>query len=174
MNHPSSSQSVARREVIALEPREGESIWFLDNLLTVKVSAKDGAPYGLVDATLPAGSQTPFHRHHGEDEAFFVVEGELTIFVEKPNGDIGRILGCPGSYVHIPRGVAHGFRTETALRMIVLTGLDGFVEFAREAGMPAPRHELPPLAPPDLAKLGAAAANHRIDLLGPLPETLRG
>jgi hypothetical protein len=44
------------------------------------------------------------------------------------------------------------------------------VDFARDAGMPAARRELPPPAEPDVARLGAAAARHRIELLGALPE----
>jgi quercetin dioxygenase-like cupin family protein len=132
----------------------------------VKVSGP-GAPYALVESELPAGSATPFHRHDAEDEAFYVLEGELTVFLEG-----GRVVrGAPGCYVHIPRGVAHGFRTETRLRMLVFSDPVGFVEFAREYGTQAPEAELPPAAPPDLPRLEAIANKHHIELLGPLPET---
>lgn len=153
------------RAVIVRGPAEGEALWFVDNLLTVKVSGADGSPFGLVENAMPAGSQTPFHRHDAEDEAFYVLEGTLTIFL-----DHGRITAGPGTYVHLPRGTSHGFRTESAVRMLVLCGTDGFLEMAREAGTLAPRRELPPPAPPDLARLAAACERHQLTLLGPLPE----
>ena len=114
---------------------------------------------------VPKGSETPFHRHHDEDEAFYVIEGRLTVFLEG-----GRtVVAKPGSYVHIPKGCAHGFRVEEALKMLVLSDPAGFVEFVVEAGMAAPRRELPPAGPPDFPKLERAAQKFRIDLLGPLP-----
>ena len=72
--------------------------------------------------------------------------------------------------MHTPRGAAHGFVTLTPVRMLVLCGVEGFVEMAREAGGPAMRHELPPAGPPDIARLEAACARNHITLLGPLPE----
>lgn len=151
--------------VVVREPGAGPATWFLDNLLVTKVTAADGAAYSLCEASLPAGSHTPFHRHRDEDEAFYILEGRMTVFI-----DGGRVLRArPGMFVHIPRGTAHGFRTDTALRMLVVTGVEGFLDMAREAGMPAPRAELPPAGPPDFPRLEAAAAKYNIELLGPLP-----
>lgn len=145
---------------------EGERIWFLDNLLTVKTSGATGSPFGVVENAMPAGSHTPLHRHEDEDEAFYVLEGELTVYVEG-----GRIVSAtPGSYIHLPRGTAHGFRTETPVRMLVLCGTRGFIEMAREAGTPAPRAELPTHIERDHARLERACAEHAITLLGPLPD----
>jgi quercetin dioxygenase-like cupin family protein len=157
--------NTSEREVLILEPGQGEPVWFLDNFLTVKVRSKDGAAFGLLEAVIPAGSETPFHRHHDEDEAFYVLEGRLTMFLE---GD-RTVVASPGSYVHVPKGVAHGFRVDAPIRMLVLSDPAGFVEFVREAGMAAPRRELPPAGPPDLPRLEAASRKYRIDLLGPLP-----
>lgn len=154
------------REVTVHARPEGEAIWFLDNLLTVKTSGAAGSPFGLLENAMPAGSHTPFHRHEAEDEAFYVLEGTLVIYVEGGQ----RIVAGPGTYVHLPRGTAHGFRTQTPVRMLVVCGTQGFIEMAREAGTPAPRAELPPPAAPDLPRLERACARHAITLLGPLPE----
>jgi len=154
------------RKVIVLDRGQGEPVWFLDNFLTLKARGADGSPFGLLEAVLPRGSETPFHRHHDEDEAFYVLEGSLTVFLEG-----GRTVHArEGSYVHVPKGIAHGFRVDAPLRMLVLSGAEGFVEFVRAAGAPAPRRELPPAGPPDVPKLEAAAKQYHIDLLGPLPE----
>lgn len=86
-------------------PGEGEMIWFLDNLVTVKASARSGARFGLAESALPAGSETPLHRHHDDDESFYILEGTMTLFLEG-----GRAVEAgPGTFVHIPHGVAHGF-----------------------------------------------------------------
>jgi quercetin dioxygenase-like cupin family protein len=156
----------AAASVVALGPDEGEAIWFLDNLITVKASARDGAPFGVVESRLPAGSSTPFHVHAYEDEALYVLEGSITIYLEG-----GRVLERgPGSFVRLGRGVAHGFRARTALRLLVLSDPRGFIDMVREAGMEAPRRELPPPAAPDVPRLEAACQRQRITLLGPLPD----
>jgi quercetin dioxygenase-like cupin family protein len=154
------------RGVIVHRDGEGEAIWFLDNLITVKASARDGARFGLAENRVPAGSVTPFHRHRDDDESFYVLEGTMTLFLEG-----GRVLEArPGTFVRIPHGVAHGFRAKAALRMLVLSDPAGFLEFVRDYGVEAPRRELPPSAEPDFERLAAVAAKHRIDIIGPLPE----
>lgn len=158
-----SSRSV--RDAVVLGPDEGEAVWFLDNLITVKVRSVDGVSFGVLESRLPAGSSTPFHRHDAEDEAVYVLEGRLSVFLE---GGRKREVGA-GAYVHFPRGVAHGLRAETASRLLVLSDPEGFVEMIREAGAPAERHELPPQSAPDFPRLEAACARRKIALLGPLP-----
>jgi hypothetical protein len=43
--------------IVTLGSGEGEKVWFLDNFLVVK----SRGPNGVVESTLPAGSETPFH-----------------------------------------------------------------------------------------------------------------
>lgn len=164
--NPNPARRSAFRSVVALEPRAGEALWFLDNLITVKASARNGAPFAILELEVPLGSHTPFHRHESEDEVFYVLEGRLLVFFEG-----GRTIECePGSYVHTPHGTAHGFRALTPMRMLVICGTEGFAEMIRQAGGPAERRELPPAVPPDLARLEAACRANDIAILGPLPE----
>lgn len=166
MPHAIPTPAPDQSTVIVREPGEGERIWFLDNLLTVKASAATGSAFGVLESRLPANSHTPFHRHDAEDEAFYVLEGMLTIYLGAGRSiDVG-----PGSYVHLPCGTAHGFRTKTAVRMLVVCGTEGFIEMTREAGAAALRDELPPPAEPDFERLERACSHHSIVILGPLPE----
>jgi len=151
--------------VVALDPNQGEAIWFLDQLMIVKLRGPD-TPYGIAEAVLEADRSTPFHRHHAEAETFYVLDGELSIFVE----DGRTIHGVPGSTVHLPCGVAHGFRTLSRVRLLVLSAARGFVDFTREYGLPAPRLTTPPQVAPDFPRLEALARKYSIELLGPLPE----
>ena len=160
------TRSFTSPEVVIVGPGQGEDVWFLDNLLTIKARPAMGSQFGVLENAMPAGSHTPFHRHEREDEAWYVLEGTLKVYVE---GRAPFELNA-GGYVHTPRGAAHGFRTLTPVRMLVLCGIEGFLEMAREVGVPAGRHELPPVAPPDSARLEEGCVRHHITLLGPLPE----
>lgn len=154
-------------DVIALAEDQGEAIWFLDTLVTTKLRAQDGGEYGLIEYRMPQGSRTPFHRHHAEDESLYVLEGELRVVLEE------RVLRAgPGAYVHLPRGRAHGLIADSAARVLVLSRPDGFVEFTRELGTPAPARELPPpsAAGPELPRLLQVAARYQIEILGPTPD----
>lgn len=119
------------------------------------------------------GAATPLHIHHDADETFFVIEGELTIFV----GDERYVAG-PGDFVLAPRGIPHAFVVTSDRAETLVTfgpaggegplghGVDGFFrEVADEVGAgerPAPR--IPD--PEDFARRMAA---YNIELVGPPP-----
>src|SRR5260370_30980701 len=72
--------------------------------MVLKVSDQTtGGAYSLYENTLPAGSPGPrSHIHHRHEEAFYVLEGELTLRVGP------RTMAAPaGSWVVVPRGVVH-------------------------------------------------------------------
>ncbi len=153
------------QDPVVLGPNEGEKVWFVNHLVIAKLRGPD-APWGVLEVELDAGEGTPFHRHTEEDESFYVLKGELTIYLEG-----GRTVhATPGAFVHLPQGCAHGFRAKTHIRLLVLSAPMGFVDFTREYGVPAPRLETPPHTPPDMPRLGALSKKYHIDLLGPLPE----
>jgi len=152
--------------LIARADGAGEAYWFLDGLSVVRLSGKEtGGAFALIEDTLPPGRATPLHLHHREDESFYVLEGELTFFTRGQ-----RIRATDGTTIFLPRGEAHGFRAETAARLLILTTPAGFDGFVAEAGEPALRRELPEPKEPDFARLTTLAAKYGIDILGPLPE----
>ena len=112
---------------------------------------------------MPPGFASPYHVHHLEDEAFYVLEGEMAFIC-----DGNWIKGGPGAYVFGPREVPHGFRVigRTPARMLLMCAPAGFEHFVLEMG----EDLTSPAAPPDMTKLVALAAKYKIDILGPLPE----
>lgn len=153
-------------EILANAHGEGTPYWFLDALSIVRVSGQQsGGALALIEDRLPAGRSSPYHVHHREDETFYVLEGELTFF----HGD-RRIKGTPGTTVFLPRLVPHGFRADTAARVLIVCTPAGFDDFVAEAGVPAPKLEIPAPQPPDFELLTRCAAKHQIDILGPLPD----
>lgn len=165
MTHTESSQ--LQRPVISLTQNQGEAIWFLDTLVTTKLRAQDGADYGLIEYRMPEGARTPFHRHLREDESVYVLEGSVSVVMEDRMLQAG-----PGTFIHLPRGRAHGIIAHSASRMLVMSRPDGFVELTRALGVPAQAAELSPptAAMPDLAAVVEVARRHGIEVLGPIPE----
>jgi quercetin dioxygenase-like cupin family protein len=153
-------------EIAAAHAGQGQAYWFLNALTIVKLSGRQtGGAFALIDETLPAGRSSPYHVHHKEDETFYVLEGELSFLSASE-----RITAGPGSTVFLPREIPHGFRAETASKILILTTPAGFDEFVAEAGEPAAELVIPQPREPDFAKLAQLAARYAIDILGPLPE----
>jgi quercetin dioxygenase-like cupin family protein len=121
--------------------------------------------FGLVEQVLPPGFASPYHTHHLEDEAFYVLEGEVAFVCG------GKWLTAgPGGYVFGPRNIPHGFKVQGAAqaRMLLLCAPAGFEQFVLDLSEPESGPDRPP-TPPDMAKLMATAAKYSVDILGPLP-----
>jgi quercetin dioxygenase-like cupin family protein len=143
-------------------------LWFLDNLVTFPVSHTDGGDgISVMEAHSRRGDSPPYHVHHGEDEVFHLLEGELVLLVD---GETCRVR--PGETHLAPKGVPHTFRVVSdRARWLVVTTRGDFERFVRAASRPAERDELPPLSGPPTAEQQQALAElsltHRIELLGP-------
>ncbi len=146
---------------------EGRATWFLGTLMTVKAGGEQTAgSFTLLEWTAPPGFAPPPHVHHAEDEAFYILEGSMTVTCGDHSWQAG-----PGSFVFLPRGQVHGFTVTGTkpIRGLQLTVPGGFERFMDEVGEPARAPTLPPQGAPDIERLLAAAAKHRIDILGPSP-----
>jgi len=156
---------------IALQDGEGEALWFLGHLLTIKASgATTGGGTAVIENLSAEGPASPLHVHHNESEWFYVLEGELTFWV---GGEV--IVAPKGAFVFAPVGIPHTFSvTSPQARFLLGTDRPGFEDFTRMVGEPAQALELPPPpdGPPDIARLTAIAAEFGIEILGPpgIPE----
>jgi quercetin dioxygenase-like cupin family protein len=151
---------------IALQPDEGEPIWFLGVLATIKASTETtGGRVAVIEHFAPQGAGSPLHVHHREDEWFYVTDGELTFWVG------GQVINAPaGTFVYGPRDIPHTFDvTSDEARFLLVTEPAGFEKFMRAASEPAPTLTIPPppTEPPDLDGLTALAAEYGIEILGP-------
>jgi quercetin dioxygenase-like cupin family protein len=119
------------------------SIWYGGSLMTFLATGEDTqGKYSLIEAVTREGSVAPRHIHHREDEAFYVLEGEISVSI----GD-RTIKATSGSMVFLPRGVEHCFVVESEqVRMLVLFAPAGMEGWFKELGVPAPAMTLPPTA----------------------------
>src|SRR5438034_7187670 len=128
---------------IAFRQDEGEALWFLGVLATIKASREttDGR-VAVIEHLAPQGAGSPLHVHHNEDEWFYVTEGELTFWVG------GQLTDTPaGSFVYGPRGIPHTFTaTPPEARFLPVTEPAGSQAFLRALSHPAHSLTLPPAA----------------------------
>jgi hypothetical protein len=103
--------------------------------------------------------------HHRDDEAFYVLEGEVTFYSE------GReVTVREGGFLHGPKGVPHHFRNTGGVpaKMLTISSPATFDRFVAEAGVPAEGYPEPPApGPEDFARLRAASDTHGAELLPP-------
>ena len=77
--------------------------------------------FGIIE--ILAGRELEAHVHADEDDAFYILEGEMTFVF----GDDTAVAG-PGTFVLVPPGVEHGFRNDGsgAVRMLNIHAPGGF------------------------------------------------
>jgi mannose-6-phosphate isomerase-like protein (cupin superfamily) len=147
---------------------DGETLWFLGSLMTVKATgAETHGRVTVVEFVNPPGFAPPLHRHVHEDEMFYLLSGHA----EFRCGDEVLPAG-PGDFVLLPVGVPHTFVVDQSepLRTLQITTPGGFEAFAAAVGEPALERQLPGPGRVDPVALGHAAVRHGIEILGP-PQT---
>jgi len=142
----------------------GDSQWFLDTRMTVLAGGdQTGGSFTFLEWEAPQGFGPPRHIHHREDEAFYVLDGELVVEC----GDRGWTVG-PGGLVFLPRGIAHAFVVSKGpVRGLQITSPAGFEQFITELGRPAERAGLPEPSAPDIPRLTAVMARYGHEMVGP-------
>ena len=161
-----STTSIPSIAPIALQPGEGDARWFLGALGTIKSAAEttDGR-VAVLEFLWPQGGGSPLHVHRNEDEWFYVIEGELTLWV---GGDV--VVAPAGAFVYGPRDIPHTFLvTSTQARFLMVTEPAPFADFIRAMSEPAQTLTLPPssVQPPSPERMTAVAAEYGIEILGP-------
>ena len=146
---------------------EGERMWFAGGgAFTWKATAEEtGDAFLLMEDRMERGKTTPLHRHPHNDEAIYLLEGEILVDVEGEQHRIGA-----GGFFFAPRGVAHAFMvTSDTARVLALLTPGTCEDFYRRAGEPA-ASEAEAARPADFGRLrDAAERSESIELLGPPP-----
>ncbi len=153
---------------LSVAEAEGPAFWFLNNLCIVKATTEStGGAFSMIYQIAPPGHATPYHLHHAEDEAFYILDGEFTFICDGVKTVVG-----PGGYIFLPREIPHGIRVSSsvpATMLILAMPGSGFVGMMQEMARPATERVLPEPTKPDIEKLFRLCAKYQIDILGPLP-----
>jgi mannose-6-phosphate isomerase-like protein (cupin superfamily) len=154
---------MADTQPYAFAPGEGRSIDFGDGF-AVTVLADERRTGGVVSALEteePPGLGPPMHVHHDCAEAFYVLEGEYVMYLDE------REVVCPaGSFIFIPQGARHGFRTgDVPSRKLNLYFPASMVGYFDDLASALQREGISD------AELAEIAAAHAMEIVGPPSES---
>jgi quercetin dioxygenase-like cupin family protein len=110
--------------------------------------ADTGGAYCLLDIGLAPGMAVPRHMHTREDEAYYVLSGELEVVV----GDEVFILRA-GDTLIAPRDIPHQLRNsgDVENHYLIMFSPSGFEGFLKATAVPAPDNAVAPTEPPAVA-----------------------
>jgi mannose-6-phosphate isomerase-like protein (cupin superfamily) len=144
---------------------EGQATWFFNGLVhTVASTDETASAYSLTEHLVTAASNPPMHVQVDEDEAFYVIDGEVEFEVD---GSV--VVARPGTFAFVARGSAHTFRvlSDTARMLVICSGkpADNLEDFFLAMGQPAAERVLPAPTAPDVDRLMALCARTGIEIL---------
>ncbi|WP_144505642.1 quercetin 2,3-dioxygenase [Bacillus mycoides] len=104
-----------------------------DGIGSILVSGEDtNGEFCIVHCSAKKDAGPPTHIHENEDESFYVLDGEMTVFV----GD-KTLSAKTGDYVFLPRGIPHTFKvTSSEIKFLVTAYPAGFDSFVKETCVP--------------------------------------
>ena len=144
-----------RHDGIVLGAGEGKTISVLGASYTYKAAKEEtrGA-YALIEHTVE-GNGPPPHIHAAEEEAFYVLEGELDVRIGERT-----VAAKAGAFVLVPRGTVHTYSKAgpASAKLLVIISPAGFEKFFEEIA-----------GPPDLDKIKALAPKYNLEIVGPMP-----
>ncbi len=143
---------------------EADARWWFGSLAIIKATATStGGQFTIIDITEAPGAEAPLHVHHHEDEAFWILEGDVTFDVG------GTILEARvGDCLFAPRGIPHRYSVgPSGCRMLFIFTPGGFEDLLRATSEPAGDLSVPPppTEMPDMARISAIICQHGSELL---------
>jgi quercetin dioxygenase-like cupin family protein len=146
---------------------EGEHLRFWGGgVLTMKASAEEtGGAFLLFEDFMSQGKTTPLHIHANEDEALYVLEGEILVHIDGSEHSVG-----PRGVAVAPRGVPHAFLVTSPTARVLTLQTPGSAEaFYRSASEPG-SVDSDPAGPVDFARVREAAERSGgMKVIGPPP-----
>jgi quercetin dioxygenase-like cupin family protein len=146
---------------------EGERLWFYGGgVHTWKASFEEtGGTLILFENHMSEGKTTPLHVHANEDEALYVLEGEILVHIDGENHRLG-----PRGFAFAPRGAPHAFLVTSPEARVLCLETPGSAEaFYRGASEPA-ADDSDPSGAVDFARVRESAERSGgMQILGPPP-----
>jgi quercetin dioxygenase-like cupin family protein len=93
-----------------LAPEQAHAVWNSSGLMTFKATGADtDGHFWLMEYLVGPGTILSLHSHASEDQAWYVLDGEL-------HCTVGELVfrAPPATFVYVPRGVLHQLTVETS------------------------------------------------------------
>jgi quercetin dioxygenase-like cupin family protein len=152
---------------IVRTPAEGRTIAVVGDVYRFLATGEDtNGTYAMWEAIVPPGGGPPPHMHSREQEAFYILEGDITLQA----GD-KRIVAQAGMFANMPVGLPHSFKNESdrPAKMLISVAPAGLEQMFFEVGVPVAQGATT-AAPPtkeEIEKLLAAAPKYGIEIMLP-------
>ena len=151
-----------------LANREGlADVWWKTGRITVKAGPEEtGNAFAQFEVDDPRGSAPPLHIHHNEDETFYILEGQVTMFAGGEQVDLEA-----GDFFFGARGIPHAYlvRSERA-RMLVTISPSGSEQLFVSLGVPVTGAEPPTdTVMPPMPEMVRLFAQYGAEIVGPPP-----
>jgi quercetin dioxygenase-like cupin family protein len=148
-------------------PNHGRTIAVVGDVYRFLATSEDtDGHYAIWEALVTPGGGPPLHVHSRETEGFFVLDGEMTFYVEDEV-----IRAQPGTWVHVPIGIRHRFQNESTApaRMLIQVAPGGLEKMFFETGVPvAPGTTVaPPVSHEEIERLLAVAPKYGVTIFPP-------
>jgi len=159
-------ERTVKQRPYVIDDDQGKATWFAGALLVHKAGEETtNGRFDLLDQSMPPGYVVPRHIHHAEDEAWYLLDGEVTFYC----GD-EEFRATRGTWIYAPRDIPHTFKVSAqGARALTFTAPSGFAGFVDEFGEPAQTSSVPPPGPIDEARLAMLAQKYHIAIVGPPP-----
>jgi quercetin dioxygenase-like cupin family protein len=131
-------------------------------LAVILDAAITGGQLTVIDTHARRGDASPVHIHGRDDEAFLLLDGQMTVWVGEERHQLRS-----GGIAFLPRDIPHAVRYDIASRALVLSTPGGFQETVfRSAGWDLSR-PMPEGWQPTRDALHRAAEQAGVRLIGP-------
>lgn len=148
-------------------PGEGTTVGIVGDVYRYLATGKEtDGKYALMEAIVSPGGGPPPHVHTREEEAFYLLEGEITFWL----GEERRVLSA-GMFANVPTRLLHAFRNESEkpARMLILVAPAGLEQMFLEVGqlLPPGTTVAPPPSAAEIEKLLAVAPGYGVEIRVP-------
>ena len=149
-------------------PALDNSTWYKGILVSQLAGGSDtGNAFDLVESKMKQGTEPPPHLHEREDELFYVLAGELKVFVQ------GQVLTVTaGESVFLPKQVPHAYLIQSEeCHALALMTPGGFMDAINNMNAPARTMQIPSdmetYATADLTETMAVFLKYGVRMLSP-------
>ncbi len=147
-------------EALTRGPGEGRAVWVPGHQVICKAAGEEtGGAYSLREVVM-IGEGPPQHIHKAEDEAFYVLEGEVDV----KRGE-ETIHALAGAFVLIPRGAPHTIWNtgSTPAKILAIFSPPGMEQYFIETGA----EDKEPDTTAYIEKAMAVAEKYNLEIVGP-------
>jgi quercetin 2,3-dioxygenase len=139
---------------------EGEKSLVFDQLFEILLTGDETEDqYGAWTMKAPRGDRIPAHIHLKTHEIFYVIDGEISVWMDDQADYHSKTTLVTGDFAYVPAGIVHAFKIENTTSVFGV-GTAGFERFFHAIGQKTAATEPEGVYVPDFSVLRAAGEKY--------------